>query len=91
VTHAVAVVESSQSVIAAAGDQQSTTTNELSRSVERLARTSADITVAIETVSAAVRSTAVDADHSRRSAAEAQILTNELSQLLKPAASLQIR
>jgi methyl-accepting chemotaxis protein len=81
-TQAVAVVESTQSVIAAAVEQQSTTTNELSRSVDRLARTSSDITHTITTVREAANTTARDADRSRRSAAEVQTLVNELSQLL---------
>ena len=81
-TQAVAVVESTQSVIAAAVEQQSTTTNELSRSVDRLARTSSDITHTITTVREAANTTARDADRSRRTAAEVQTLVNELSQLL---------
>jgi methyl-accepting chemotaxis protein len=82
VTQAVAVVESTQSVIAAAVEQQSTTTNELSRSVESLARTSSDITHTIATVRESANTTARDADLSRGSAAEVQTLVNELGQLL---------
>jgi methyl-accepting chemotaxis protein len=90
VTGAVAVVESSQSVIAAAVDQQSSTTDELRRSIDRLARMSADIMAAIDTVTGAAKSTAIDADQSLRSAAEVQTLTDELSQLLNPTTSRQI-
>jgi methyl-accepting chemotaxis protein len=83
VTDAVGVVESSQTIIAAAVEEQSATTNELSRSIEQLARTSSVITRTITTVEEAAKTTAVDADRSRRSAAEVQTLADELSQLLE--------
>jgi methyl-accepting chemotaxis protein len=82
-TQAVAVVESAQTVIATAVEEQSATTNELTFNVERLARTSSDITRTIAEVRTAAEDTARSSDGSERSAAEVRMLADELDQLLE--------
>jgi len=57
----VAVVESTQNVIASVVGEQSTTTNELGRSIDGLAETSGEITATIEVVRESARTTATDA------------------------------
>jgi methyl-accepting chemotaxis protein len=83
VTRAVAVVESTQNVIASVVGEQSTTTNELGRSIDRLAETSGEITATIEVVRESARTTASDANRSSRSAEAVQALADELSRLLR--------
>jgi methyl-accepting chemotaxis protein len=82
VTNAVAVVESAQTVIAAAVEEQSATTNQLSTNIDRLARTSNDISQTIAAVLDLTRATAQDADRSVVTATEVQTLVDELNEIL---------
>ena len=82
-TEVVAVVESAQSGMAAAVEQQNATTNALGNSADRLSQISTDITQAMAAVDAEAQTTVHGAARSKASAAEVGALADQLNHLLE--------
>jgi len=82
VARVVSGVESSQSVIAAAVEQQDATTDEIGRSLDVLTRASAEITQTIGSVAEAARRTADDAGSSLGASTAVAEVATDLGALL---------